>query len=112
MRLRKIVIWALSSLSCALWRGRKNWTRKARSREKVAIIVQGSTTAFEKSRQVNAMAHAYILAPRSGITMNADGGRRPTCGLDKRRIVANAILSVRAITTLQAAEQLPDARPR
>jgi hypothetical protein len=47
MRLRKIVIWAFSSLSCALCRGRKNWTRKARSREKVAFIVQGSTTALE-----------------------------------------------------------------
>jgi hypothetical protein len=28
------------------------------------------------------------------------------------RVVANAIVLVRAITTLQAAEQLPDTRPR
>jgi hypothetical protein len=66
---------------------------------------------LKKSCQFNAMAPAYILAPRSGITMNADGGRRPSCGLDKRRIVANAIVLVRAITTLQAAKQLPDTRP-
>jgi hypothetical protein len=54
------------------------------SREKSTFIVQGSTTAFEKSRQFNAMAPAYILAPRSGITMNADDGRRPSFGLGKR----------------------------
>jgi hypothetical protein len=52
MRLRNMAIWVFSSLSCALRRGRKNWTRKARSREKVAFIVQGSTTAFEKKPPV------------------------------------------------------------
>jgi hypothetical protein len=48
MRARKIVIWALSSLSCALCRGMKNWFRKTRSRESVDFILPGSTTAFKK----------------------------------------------------------------
>jgi hypothetical protein len=65
-RARKIMIWALSSLSCVLCRGMKNWGKKTRGRENVAFILPGSTMAFKKYRHVNVMGQACILAPCSG----------------------------------------------
>ena len=43
------MIWAFSSLNCALCRGMKNWFRKTRSRDKVDFILPDSTTAFKKN---------------------------------------------------------------